>query len=482
MSEFKKSIIKGSIWSILGRMLSLVVVLITNIWLARLLSPTEFGQVGILMFFVTIASVFTESGLGGALVRKKQATLNDYSTVFVSNLILSVFSFCLIYFSSGFVAEYYDDPLLQDLLIIISLVLIINAFQITQRAKLISEMKFKQIAIYRLAAVFISSAIGIYAAYQGMGVWALVLIQLLTAGIYTISLWILEGVFIKLYFSKSSFRELYRFGMNTTFASLLNTGFDNIYQLILARYFSLAQTGYFYQAKKIQDVPGGVINMVTQSVVFSALAKLQDDKLAFTKTYNKITLYFLVILGFTSVFIYVYAEPIILLLYGEKWLGAVFYMQLLTIASFFYIQEMINRVIFKVFDQTRQILYLEYFKKGIQAISIGIGVYFLDLDILIVGFVITNIVGYLINYYYSRKIIGAVSGYEFIILVKVCILSLIVGIITMFTSKTLNLVGYRQLFTIPVMFIIYTIGIQVLRIGNIKKEVDDILKLYRNND
>lgn len=481
MSDLKKTVIKGTIWSVFGQLASLIIVLATNIWMARLLSPKEFGQVGVIMFFITLTSVFTESGLGGALVRKKEATQKDYSTVFVTNLVLSFFCYALIWFSAGAIATYYEDKLLKNLLLVAGVVLIINAFQLTQNAKLMSELKFKQKSLYRFVSVLIASVFGVYLAYKGFGVWALIIIQILTALISTLLLWIFEGFFLRLQFSRASFKELYAFGVNTTAASLLNTGFDNIYQLVLAKYFSLAQTGYFYQAKKLQDVPGGIINMVTQSVVFSSLAKLQDDKVAFTKAYNKITLYFLVMLGFISTFIYIYSEPIVYLLYGKEWAGAVFYMQLLTIASFFYIQEKINRVIFKVFNQTRQILYLEYFKKTIQLISIGVGVYFLDFKILIIGYVITNTIGYFVNYYYSRKIIGSFSGYELMIVFKVCLLSFLAILSALFFFKTTKLDGVRMFLSISLLFFFYLVGLYLLRIINIKKEVMNIFKLYKND-
>lgn len=480
MSTLKKTIIKGTIWSVLGQMASLVIILITNIWLARLLSPNEFGQVGVIMFFITLANVFTESGLGGALVRKKDATKIDYSTVFVTNLVFSLFCFILIYFNAEYIANYYNDILIKNLLIVSSLVLIINSFQLTQNVKLVSEMKFKQKSVYRFISVFISSIIGIYFAYQGLGVWALVLIQLLTASINTLLLWVFEDFFLKFDFSKHSFKELYAFGINTTLTSLLITGFDNIYQLVLAKYFSVSQTGYFYQAKKLQEVPGGILNMVAHSVIYSSLSKLQDDKPAFTKAYNKITLYFIVVLGFISSCIYTYTEAIVILLYGNEWSGIIFYMQLLTIASFFYLQEMINQVIFKVFNQTRQILHLEYFKKIVQIISIAIGVYYLNLEVLIVGFVITNIIGYFINYYYSRKIIGSFNGYELFILLKIMIVSAFSVLITLSLCKVMNLTGTELLFTLPILFFIYIGGNYMFKIINIKKEIKNIINLYES--
>lgn len=474
MSNLKKALIKGTVWSTLGQMSSLLITLGTNIWLARLLSPEEFGQLGIIMFFIMIANVLTESGLGGALVRKKNVTRSDYSTVFVTNLIFSIFCYLLLIIGSGAIANFYEDAIVKDLLIVAGLVLIINSFQLTQNAKLISELKFKEKSIYRFIAVVISSSIGVYLAYSGFGVWSLIAIQLIAAGVNTILLWMFEGFFMRFYFSKASFKELYSFGINTTLASILNTAFDNIYQLILGKYFSISETGYFYQAKRLQNVPGGVINMLSQSVVFSSLAKLQDDKIAFTKVYNKITLYFIIMLGFISSFIYVYAEQIILLLYGSEWVGAIFYMKLLTIGSFFFIQEQINRVIFKVFNQTRKILYLEYVKKTIQSISIVIGVIYLSLQVLIIGFVITNIIGYLINFYYSRKIIGEVSFYELKILLKIICLSVTIVIMVILFSEIFNLKGFKLLYTFPLLIGSYIIGLDLLKIVSIKREFKNI--------
>jgi teichuronic acid exporter len=477
MPNFKKTIIVGTIWSIFGQMSSFLIILITNIWMARLLSPNDFGRVGVIMFFVSLANVFSESGLGGALVRKKNATIKDYSTVFVSNLVLSLFCFLLIFVIADYIAYYYNDILLKKLLIVSSLVLIINSFQLTQNAKLVSAMKFKEKAIYGFISVFVSSVLGIYLAYKGFGIWALILIQLFAALINTILLWLFEGFFLKFYFSISSFKDLYSFGINTTIASLINTGFDNIYQLILAKYFSLSETGYFYQAKKIQEVPGGILNMITQSVVFSSLAKLQDDVIAFNLFYNKISLYFLVLLGFISSMTYIYAEPLILILYGKEWIGSVFYMQLLTVASFFYIQELLNRVIFKVFNQTRQILYLEYVKKIVQTISIIIGMYFLDLKIIIIGFVITNIIGYFINYYYSRKIIGSLNYYDLITLLKIILISVISTKILIFLIELFFIKDLAIFFTLPFLILFYLLGINKFKILNIYNEIINLRRI-----
>jgi O-antigen/teichoic acid export membrane protein len=290
--------------------------------------------------------------------------------------------------------------------------------------------------------------------------------QLVTSAFLTILYWIYEGIFFSLNFSKESFKGLYSFGVNTTLASLLNTAFDNIYQLVLGRYFSLNQVGFYYQAKKLQDVPGGVINTLTQSVIFASLAKLQDNKKEFASAYNNITLFFLVILGFISCFVYVYSEQIILILYGKEWLESVFYIQLLTVASFFYFQEKINKVIFKVFNKTHQVLYLEIIKKGMQSISIVIGIIYSDINLLIGGFVASSIIGYFINYIYSRKIVKQDTKFELITILQLIIISIVCVFVICTINNLIKGIVYNKLVTIPLLFLLYWGSLYFFKIFN----------------
>ena len=481
MSSFKKSIINGAIWSVTGQVATLLIILISNIILARILSPKEFGQIGIIMFFIMLANSFTEGGLSGALIRKKNATKVDYSTVFVFNLIISLVSFFLLVFFSGNIASFYNDYSLKKILIVSGFVLIINAFQISQNAKLISDMKFKQKTLYRFIAVLIAIIIGMASAYLGYGIWSLVLIQLLISLNMTLILWIFEGLNLSMKFNIDSFKELYGFGVNTTLASLLNSAFDNIYQLILAKYFSLNQTGFYYQAKKLQEVPSGVINMIAQSVVFSSLSKLQDDKTLFTNAYNKIFIYFLIIFGLIAILTYVYAEQIILLLYGAKWIDSVIYMQFLSIASFFFMQEQINRVVFKVFNQTRKILYLEIIKKIIQFLSILVGLYYLDIKILIGGFIVTNFIGYLLISSYTNKILNTELKKELLKLFKITFISFLCIIVAISLSALFKLKGNINFVTLPIIIFIYVLGIHFFKVLDFKFEIKNLKKLYRKN-
>jgi len=476
MSTHKKELVRGTLWSVGGQTIALGISLLANIWLARLLNPKDFGQIGIILFFIIISRVISESGLAGALIRKKNASKLDYSTVFIVNVFISLFCFILLVLFSGNISNYYNDPLLKNLLIGSSFVLLINAFQVIQNAKLISEMRFKQKSFYWFLAILISSITGVLLAYNGFGVWSIVIMQLLNSAIYTILLWIFEGFYFYIKFSKKSFLELYSFGLNTTLASLLNVGFDNIYQLVLGKYFSITQVGFYYQAKRLNDVPGGVINLLSQGVVFSSLSKLHDNKEKFIRYFSKISLFFTVLLGLISLLVYVFSEQIILFLFGEKWMSSVFFLKLLTVASFFYFQDLINRVIFKVFDKTKQILYLEILKKAIQLVSIVIGVIYLDLQILLFGFVISSFLSFLMIYYFSRKVINHINNKELFKTFAVVLLVVFLILVFKYIENVFNLTGYNTVIILPLLIFAYFFLLKYFRIYNMLNNLKLILK------
>lgn len=470
MSSVKRRFVRGFLWSLIGQSGYLLVNLLSSIILARLLTPYEFGQVGIVMFFITISKVLTESGLSGALIRKQDATEEDFSTVFVFNLVISLGLMLILIIGSGAISEFYNDTAIKNVLIALSFVLIINSFQFTQNAKIIKALKFKKQALYAFCSVCIGALTGISLAYLGFGVWSLVVMQLTNAFVLTAIYRIFEGPAGRLVFKKKSFYSVYKFGLNTTVGSIINTSVDNIYNLILGKYFSIQQTGFYYQAKKLQEIPVGVIKSSTLGVVFSTLSSLQNDKKKFDELYSNIVVMFTVLVGFVCLIIYIYAEQIVLILYGEKWLDSVFYMKILVISSYFYMQETLNRVLFKVFDRTDKILLLEVIKAIIMAGSILIGVLSKDIKVLLYGFLFSTILSYFINYYHSRKVYKAFSWTEVLLTLKVGLVASSVVFVTEVVIDQLSFGIYSSLFLFPLVALLYVILLRVFNITNILKD------------
>lgn len=479
-ATLKKDLVNGTIWSLIGQFGYLAVALIANIILARLLSPKEFGQMGIALFFIVIARVITESGLGGALVRNNRATDIDFSTIFLFNLLVSIVLCLLLVFSAGFVAEFYKDETLENILIASSCILVINAFQFVQGARLDKNMQFKRKAIYEFVAISIAATVGVILGFLGYGVWAIVFMQLSTAFLTAIMFWVFEGGFGPWIFNKDSFKKHYKFGVNTTAASMLNSVFDNIYQLILGKYFAITQTGLYYQSKKLQEITIGVINKLTQGVFFSGLSKIQDDKVKFNTVYQRVFGILTVAVGLICLMLFMYSSEIILLLLGERWLQADFFLKILALSSFFYIQEMFNRILFKIYNRTDIILKLELIKKSVQVVSVLIGLSYMSIDILMFGFLVSSIISYFINYYFSRRLIDHLGSLEMINLLKSIIVGVFICIIFLGLKTWFNFHTLTILFTVLPVSVLF---IGLLSLWNVfsLKEGLDLIRFQKND-
>ena len=470
-----RKLLVDSVWSIGSHVFSLGIVLISNIFLARLMGPKEFGQLGIIMFFIAVFNVFTDGGLSGALVRRLDKKEEDYSTVFTFNFVVSTILFFIMVMISGLIAQFYNTPSIQKPIIAAAAILIISSFQTIQNVKMLQKLEFKKRSIITLLSTFLGVIIGIgLAFFLNLGVWALIAIPISTVLFQTILYIYLEGFYFNLGFNKNSFKELFGFGVNTTLVSVLNLTFDNIYQLVIGRVFNMYQVGFYYQAKKLQDVPNNVVNNLSQGVFFSSLSRIQNQKDELIRTYNLISKSFLFLMGFAVLIMQLFGKDMILLMFGSKWLGAVYYIKLLIVGSLFYTQELINKMIFKVYNKTNNLLRLEFVKKIFQIITLVIGVYLKRIDLLLYGYIATNAFSYFINYYFTSKIIE-IGKRELILLIKVIILLfvLIIG----YSLVEINITSQLLLKGVALLFVIsYIIFSEIFNIFSIKVLINLIKK------
>lgn len=468
--NLSKSLLINTLWSFIGRFGYITVGLISNIILVRLLSPKEFGQISIVMFFISIAGVLIESGLSGALVRKENTTETDYSTVFIFNLVISTILAVLLVMTSNNIASYYNDPELTNLLKLSSLVLIINALRITQAVKLIKALKFKVKSLYEVISILIGSLVGVYAAIQGAGAISLVLQQISTAFTLTLLFWYFGGSINKFSFSIDSFRQVYKFGVNTTASSVISRVFDNSYQLVLAKYFSISQSGYFYQAKKLQEVPVGVLQGSVLGVVYATLSRLQSDKASFNELYFIIVKSFTISIALVCMLIFYYADFIVEILYGKEWLISSQYLKILIVASFFYLQEILNRILFKIFDRTDIILKLEVIKKSILSVTIFYGVWTHSIHNLLYGFLIVSIISFIVNYSYARKVHPIPYWSELSIIIKIAIIAITVISFHIYVKNLYDIHDIYTLVFLPFILIINFILLNLFKVINFKED------------
>lgn len=480
MSDTVKNFKQGVFWSLGGRLSYLIISFGVNIVFARLLPPEEFGIIAIAFFFMGITQVLTESGLAGALVRKVDTTPEDYSTVFIFNLFMSTLLYLILYLISPQIEYFYNIDNLSLYIRVIGIILFIDAFRIIQKAKLTKDLDFKSISMIELISVASASVISIVMAIMGWGIWALITMQVTNALLITILFWIKKGGLDVYSFNNSSFKSLYKFGVFTTLANLLDTFFDNLYQLILGKYFNLVQTGFYFQSKKLTEVSVSMLRNLSDGVVFATLAGIQQDRDRFDSAYCNIIRILVVVSGFISLSIFIYAREILFLTYGEKWLGAVFYLKLLAVAYFFYILEKFNINLYKVFDKTHLMLMIEIIKRTIILSSLFIGVYFKDIKFLMFGLLITYIVGYLIYFSVSRRIHNSdKTVMEIFYVIKTVSVSILIALLMELNTFFYEDSIIKTIYFIPVVILLYLGILQLLRVINIKRDFSFLMSLKR---
>lgn len=476
--QINRGLIINTLWSFVGRFGYLTVALISNIILVRLLSPEEFGQASIVLFFVVISNILVESGLSGALVRNQEAEDIDYSTVFIFNLAISVALMLILIAASTYIAKFYNDDSLISLIKISSLILLINAFRIVQYVRLIKDLKFKAKSIYEIIAITVGSIVAILAALNGAGASSLIILQLTTATVLTAILWISVGPITSFKFSRVSFNKVYKFGINTTLSSLIDKFFDNSYQLIFAKYFAMSQAGFFYQAKKLQEMPMGIIQGSVLGVVFATLSRIQGNKVEFNQLYFQVVRIFTIFVALICLIIFLYANLIVETLYGNGWSTSATYLKILIIASFFYFQEIFNRIVFKIFDRTEVILKLEILKKVILTLTIIYGIYTSSISNLLYGFTITSVFSFCLNYYFSRTVHDFEEFWaEFFIVLKVFSITVMTTALGLYLINAFLWKGFYQLLSLPFILLAYFSLLHFMRVINIYRDIN-LLKSF----
>ncbi|MBI9057169.1 MOP flippase family protein [Labilibaculum sp. DW002] len=405
MSNLKSQTIKGVFWSFIEKFGSQLILLISQIVLARLLEPKDFGLLGMLAIFIAVSQAFIDSGFDNALIQKKEVNQTDYSTVFYFNITIGIVLYLILFFAAPLIADFFHQPLLVDLTRVVCIVLAVNSFGLIQFVKFKIEMNFKAIAQVVVIANLLSAFVGIAMALMGFGVWALAG-QII--GIYffrTVLFWIKSSWRPSFIFSFQSFKQLFSFGSKLLLSGIINQVFQNIYLMVIGRIFSASLLGFYTQAKKLQEVPVTTLAQVVGNVTFPAFSKIQDDNVKLREGFRKL-IKLMVFINFPLMLgLAVVAEPLLVLILGEKWLPSVPYFQLLCIAGMIYTLHASNLNILKVKGRSDLFLYLEIIKKTIVVIAIFIGLNWGIIG-LIVGQICTSFISFFINAFYTGKLIS----------------------------------------------------------------------------
>lgn len=440
----KQKTISGMIWSFAQRFGVMLISFCANIVLARLLSPDDFGCIGMLMIFILIANTFIDGGFGSALIQKKQPTQDDYSTIFYWNLFISVILYVILLYLSPLIAKFYDIPLLSPVLRTQGLVLILNSFSVIQQNRLRKQLQFKKLAIINLISASASLLITIYLAYIGYGVWALVAQQLMISLFNAVLFWIIGKWWPSFVFSLRSFKELFSFGGFLLLSNLINTFCNNIQGLLIGKYFSPYTMGLYSQAKKLEEVASTSISCIVDQVSYPVLSEVQDDKEKLQKVLKGLTTSIAFFSFPIMLLLIVIAKPLIVLLYSERWVECVPYFQILCIAGLAISLQNINYYAVAAIGKSKSLFNWTLVKRVTSIILIVAGFCINGIYGLLCGMVIASYSIYLINSALASKYIGytlRAQLRDLLPVISVSILSLLIPVAISFLlpSGLLNL-------------------------------------------
>lgn len=468
--SIKRAALSGMIWTFSQQISVQLINFIVQIILARILLPEIFGLIAMLSIFIAVGQTLMDSGMTSSLIRSKEIDQIDYSTVFFTNILISVLVYVIIFVSAPAIGHFYNQPVLVDVLRVFSLTFIIKSFVAVHTTKMTKELDFKLQMKLQIPSTIGGAVIGIILAMKGYGIWSLVWLNLSQSIIFTLHNWFSGYWMPTLVFNYEKFKSHFSFGYKITLSSLIDTVYNNAYNIIIAKFFSPSIVGYYTQADSLRLFPVSQLSLVLSKVTYPIFSNIKDD-VKLKEAYRLTMLLILFIVIPVMLVLMIVAEPLFGFLYGEKWLPAVPYFTILCIASIVRPIGTYNLNILKVKGRTDILLKLELIKK---VIGIATLVIFLPFGViaLVWSLSITSFLFAFLNGYYCGKLINYNVREQIKDFCKLMLIGLIPGAITFLihlffidkhlSSKFLIIVLDTTIFTSLYFFITYFFNRSIL--------------------
>ncbi len=456
--DLKKKTAKGVAWGFMDNLIGTGILAIVNIILANILTPEEFGLVGMTSIFIAISTALVDSGFTGALTRKKVVTEDDLNTVFHFNLLTSVGLYLLLFIAAPAIARFFNQDILTEVIRLIGLSFVLTAAGIVQKVQLIRKIDFKTQAIISLIASLVSGTVGILMALKGFGVWALVSLQLCRAALTTLLLWVFSHWKPALRFSGQSFREMFAFGGKLLLSSIISTLWTEIYSLIIGKVYSPSTLGQYARADKFKNLVTSNIGIVVQRVSYPVLSQIQDEQQRQAHIYRRILRTTLMLSSAAVLGLAAIARPAVLLLIGDQWVPSIAYLQVLCLSGLFLPLMIISANVINADGRSGVTLKLEIFKTLLTAIPILLGIFF-DIEALLWGMVLVSIIASLA---YSRevaKVIPYSMGRQLLdclpIFLASAVMAILVWLISLTALPLFPMLFFQLLAGVGIMMLIY---------------------------
>ena len=442
MDELKHKAATSMVWTALQNYSMMFINFFADIILARLLTPYDFGCIGMLAIFMVLAETFIEGGFGTALIQKKRPTQDDYSTIFIWNMGMASLLYIVLFFCAPAIANFYKLPILSSVLRVQGLVLFLFAFNIVQRNQLVKKLNFKTLSIVTVISSVVAICVTIFMAYYGFGVWALVAKNLISAGLTSVILWFFVRWRPVLFFSWSSFRELFSFGFYMFLSHLVTNFSSQLQGLLIGKVYNPTTMGYYSKASGTESMASKSVSKVMTQVTFPLYAEVQNDidrmqgmvkRLTMTLSYITFPLLFILLLV---------AKPLFILLYTEKWLQSIPYFQVLCLAGLAECLQAVNFQTISAIGKSKVTFRWTLIKRlaGISFIVGGLA--FWGMKGLLCGAVLNSWFAYFVNMGLVSKHVGYKWYRQLKDLFPVTLVSVIATIVSYACGRLLNLSLY----------------------------------------
>jgi len=428
MSELKSKGTRAFAWDFLGKLAKNGLSIIVMIFLARLLEPSDFGMVAMVMVVVGMAGIFTEMGLGGALIQRRRTLDIHYSSVFYFNIFIALFLTLIIYLSAPHIANFYNNNDLVPLVQVLSLSFLLNAISSIQRVRLRKVLNYKLLTQTELQSSVLSAILAVSSAFYGLGVWSLAILTLSKALFFSTIIWYKSSWKPNFSFSIKALMQLWAYGFRMFLSSLIDAIFTRLDYLIIGKLFDATALGFFQRAKSLNLLVTKYSSQSLMSVLFPVLSSIQNDLPRFQNVVLKglSILSFVVFLLLGS--LYLVSYELILILFGSKWEPSVDIFQILALSGFSLPLSALLVNILSSRGNSKAFLRLEILKKLILSVNFLV-LYYYGVTVFLYGLIVCSFLGVSLNILFASREIS-LSFFDFAKPILIQIFIVIISVIT----------------------------------------------------
>ncbi len=445
-------------WTALQKYSTMFMSFVTGIILARLLTPYDYGCIGMLSIFMVLADSFIDGGFGSALIQKKRPTQTDYSTIFYWNLGVAVVMYIILFSFAPLISRFYKTPILCNVLRVQGVVLFTHALNLIQRNQLQKKLNFKILAIVNILCTLTTMTIGIVMAYMGFGVWTLVIQNVSGSVFISLFFWFYVKWRPSLVFSWSSFKELFGFGFYMFLTHLVNNFAGKVQGLLIGRVYTPVTMGYYSKAESTEQLASTSVSGIMTQVTYPLYAEVQDDKNVLSNMIKRMTMT-LAYITFPLMFVLMLcAKPVFVLLYSDRWLQSVPYFQILCFAGLANCLQSVNLQAISAIGKSRTMLIWTLIKRFVGIGSMVIGLFIWGMKGLLIGVIINSWFSYFVNICLVSRHVGYRKGRQLLDLLPIAIASLVAAGVSFGLSYLIDVSMYLEGLLKALTFSLFYIG------------------------